>query len=108
MEILDHLQIDQKEYFSGQGELCCQEKDFNMSTIRIHRREDRPVLADSTVAYASDLSFGAKGLAVLIENEPDDFAVIPEEICLLYPKNSSREIQLFIDELITFGYLEVR
>lgn len=75
----------------------------------LHKVGNRPVLADSVVAYAKNLSFGAKGLAVIIENEQDpDFEVIPAKLSDRFPANTAAEIQGFVDELIKFGYLGIR
>jgi hypothetical protein len=75
----------------------------------LHKIGNRPVLADSVVAYSCALSFGAKGLAVIIENEQDpDFEVIPVELSERFPCNSPEEIQGYIDELLAFGYLGIR
>lgn len=75
----------------------------------LHKVGNRPVLADSVVAYSKSLSFGAKGLSIIVENEQDDdFEYIAAELHEKFPRNTVKEIQGFLDELIAIGYLGVR
>jgi hypothetical protein len=77
-------------------------------TITVHKTDNRPILANRDVAYSKALSLSAKGLMCLVENEPDDFEVIPEEIAQQFPMNSAIDVEKAIAELIQFGYLEMR
>lgn len=81
---------------------------MTQSTINVHKTDNRPILANKEVAYSETLSLQAKGLMCLVENEPDDFDIIPEQIAERFPENTADEVSKAIAELIQFGYLEMR